>query len=109
MREDPNSEAVKVTAPHEPHPSQLLLKAAAIQPPAPVPQGSVSKQLITHSTPGAGGVGGLHHPFSFEAEHKFTQKPQAARTTAAQGWEDPKKRLLPSTALLPHPLCKATQ
>lgn len=44
VQKDPNSEAVKVTASHVPHPRQLLLNAAAILPPAPLPQGSVSKQ-----------------------------------------------------------------
>lgn len=54
VQKDPNSEAVKVTASHVPHPRQLLLNTAAILPPAPFPQGSVSKQAnYPHRFPGS--------------------------------------------------------
>lgn len=99
---NPGSEAVKVAALRIPHPCQLLLEAAVSCPQLPSCRAPSPNKIITLTAPQ-----GLHHPFSFEAEDKFSQNPEAARATGARGWEDPSVSLPPSTARLPQNICKA--
>lgn len=63
----PGSEAVKVAALHTPHPCQIPLKAAVSCPQLPSRRAPSPNKLITLTAPQ-----GLHHPYSFEVEDKFT-------------------------------------
>lgn len=63
----PGSEGVKVAALHLLHLCQLLLKVAVSCPQLPSCRAPSLNKLITLTAPQ-----GLHHPFSFEEEDKFT-------------------------------------
>lgn len=63
----PGSEAVNVAALHIPHLCQLLLKAVLSCPQLPSCRALSPNKLITLTAPQ-----GLHPPFSFEEEDKFT-------------------------------------